>query len=94
MKRGMMNYLVDLGLFLGVVGLGLSGLARWPLPEGGGRGGWLARSRPWGLRRRTWREVHRYLGLAFLSLVPLHLALHWSWIVTTTRRLGRFGSGP
>ncbi len=33
-----------------------------------------------GLHRHQWGEIHRYLSLAFVALLILHLILHWSWI--------------
>lgn len=34
-----------------------------------------------------WEQLHRLASDACVILLGLHLALHWSWIVNTTRRL-------
>ncbi len=38
---------------------------------------------------RLWEQLHRLVSDACVILIGLHLALHWSWIVNTTRRLVR-----
>lgn len=35
---------------------------------------------------RAWRALHTLSSDAVLILVGLHIALHWKWIVTTTKR--------
>jgi cytochrome b len=35
---------------------------------------------------RAWRSLHALAADAILIIVGLHLALHWKWIVTTTKR--------
>jgi hypothetical protein len=37
--------------------------------------------------REAWLVVHKYAGLALTVLVVAHLALHWRWLVTMTRRM-------
>jgi cytochrome b561 len=34
-----------------------------------------------------WRQVHRLATDAAVILTGLHVALHWRWIASTTRRL-------
>jgi hypothetical protein len=34
-----------------------------------------------------WEQLHRLASDACVVLIGLHVALHWSWIVNTTRRL-------
>jgi len=40
----------------------------------------------------AWRQLHSLSSDAFLVLLGLHIALHWSWIVNTVKRL--FGGRP
>ena len=35
----------------------------------------------------VWRELHTLSANSFLFLLGLHIALHWSWIVNTVKRL-------
>jgi len=38
---------------------------------------------------RLWEQLHRLVSDACVILIGLHLALHWNWIVNTSRRLLR-----
>ncbi|ACX52843.1 conserved hypothetical protein [Ammonifex degensii KC4] len=100
MNRSKLNYLVDCLLFLVGLGLAFSGFVRWlVLPGGGGGYGWQwghGGSYGWRLSqeqvflfltRHTWTDIHRYLALALVALVIIHLYLHWSWIVSMTRQI-------
>lgn len=40
-----------------------------------------------GYHRYTWIEIHNWTSVALGVVVLVHLALHWSWIVATTRRI-------
>ena len=69
----------------------VSALVLWlGLPSGGpgrGRGAGLARGRElWGLDRGTWVDVHRWLGLALLVVLAVHVAMHRRWIAGQVRR--------
>jgi len=53
----------------------------------GGRGaGVLEGSDPepikslWGLRRHDWGDWHFWLAVALITIIVLHLVLHWSWV--------------
>jgi len=39
------------------------------------------------MSRHGWSDLHALLGLVFLALLAVHIALHWSWIIGTTRGL-------
>ncbi|MFH0798249.1 MAG: DUF4405 domain-containing protein [Candidatus Woesearchaeota archaeon] len=38
---------------------------------------------------RTISDVHDWSGLAMVLMVFVHLALHWNWIVCTTKNMFR-----
>ena len=35
--------------------------------------------------RVLWVEIHKWVGLALLTGVTLHVVLHWKWLVQMTR---------
>jgi uncharacterized membrane protein len=54
----------------------------WLLSEGGRSG--LA---PLGIVRSTWSDLHTWFSLVMIAGAIVHLALHWEWVVSLTRRL-------
>src|SRR3989304_3725348 len=92
MKRNTLNFLIDLVSLAAMLGLILTGIVmKFILPPGtGGRGGG-ERSELWGLGRHDWGDIHFWLAVSVLSLLVLHVALHWGWVTGTLRRLFRPG---
>lgn len=39
-----------------------------------------------GLTRHTWADIHGTLGILFVGLIALHLALNWNWVVASSKR--------
>ncbi|WP_422393195.1 hypothetical protein [Neomoorella humiferrea] len=37
--------------------------------------------------RHAWVDFHAWLAVIAVVLLVIHIALHWSWIVATTKRL-------
>jgi hypothetical protein len=67
----------------------ITGIAvKFILPAGSG-----ARRALWGLTRHEWGDVHFWLAVALVSLLLLHLALHWQWVCITSLRLSRWNGG-
>lgn len=82
MRKNTINFWLDLASMVLLVALAITGLLMaFILPPGSGG------STLWGLGRHGWGDVHFWLAAALLILVVFHLALHWSWIVCTVRRL-------
>jgi hypothetical protein len=46
-----------------------------------------------GLDRHEWGSIHFWFAVGFLSILTLHLYLHWRWILTVLRGRPREGSG-
>ncbi|MEM2024702.1 MAG: DUF4405 domain-containing protein [Desulfurococcaceae archaeon] len=68
----------------------LSGFALWlALPRGQGHGGFSADGAFLGLGRSSWENIHVVMGLLFLVLTVVHLALNWAWIKGVTKCLVR-----
>lgn len=78
MNRTLINVLVDFTvalLFLGMIATGY--LLRFPLPPSSNKTHSL-----WGLTRHQWGDIHFWISLGLVLMLVVHLALHWSWIVT------------
>lgn len=91
MRRGTLNFVVDVFLLLVMLGMAASGLViKYVLPpgSGGGHGGDAGSGKAlWGLGRHDWGDLHFWLAVALVVLVLIHVALHWAWVCVTTRRL-------
>jgi hypothetical protein len=77
MNRSAINLAVDLAiaaLFLALLATGLT--LAFALPPGTNK-----RLCLWGLSRHQLGNIHLWISLAFVGVVLLHVALHWSWVV-------------
>jgi len=82
------NWLIDLTVLLGGLLASLSGIYFMFLPSGGYRGG---RNPMYGVTllfdRHTWDDLHTWTGVAMIVAAVVHLAIHWQWVKTMTRRV-------
>jgi hypothetical protein len=85
MQRTLLNLLVDLATAVVMLGMVLTGyVIQFALPPGTNKS-WML----WGLTRHEWGQIHVWIATGVLSLILLHVCLHWTWIVTVIRqRLG------
>jgi len=91
MKRTKLNLIIDALLLLCIaviVGIGL--LIKYVLVPGYQR--WEIYERNvnlflWGFDRHQWGTIHFIIGLVFITLLVLHIVLHWPMIVGIYRRL-------
>jgi hypothetical protein len=87
MNRTFLNLAIDTMLaVLFVVMIATGFILRFPLPPGTNRELVL-----WGLTRHEWGGIHFWMSLAIVSMLALHLTLHWQWVTTVVGRrlLGR-----
>jgi len=58
------------------------------LPDGGYQGG---RNPYYGIvilfTRTTWDLIHTWAGVVMIAIAAIHIPLHWSWILTMTKRI-------
>ncbi len=89
MKRGTLNFIVNLISFCVLVALAFTGsIMKWVLPPGtGGHGRTLTGGRGreevkylWSMTRHEWGNIHFILALLFVFLMVVHIILHWTWI--------------
>jgi len=69
---------LNLGLYLSLCALAGTGLLlSFRLPPGsrGGRGLQVL-----GMNRHDWGDIHFWIGMAFLTLILIHLAQNWKWL--------------
>jgi hypothetical protein len=83
------NLALDVVIGIAFVLSTFTGLVRWAAGSGGFQGGRNPdfQSVIMGLSRGTWSDLHTWTSLVMIVGVLIHLILHWSWIVRTTRRL-------
>ena len=84
MRKDTINWLVDIGLIITFILVAVTGIIKFPgllSTFGIGYGN---------LPKAEVSMLHDWSGIAMAVLVIIHLALHWNWIVVTTKRyLGR-----
>jgi hypothetical protein len=88
-RRGKVNFLLDAAILLVALAMVQTGLLlRFVLPPGSRGGAGLSLL---GWNRHEWGDFHFWLAVTLVSLVALHLVLHWDWVYRTvaarTRRL-------
>jgi len=82
MKRTLLNIAIDALAALVMLGMIATGIIiRFTLPPGSGRVLGV-----WGLTRHQWGDLHFWMALAAVAIVVLHLAMHWTWVVSVVRR--------
>jgi hypothetical protein len=79
MKKTTMNYWVDLAIGVSFVSSAISGLV-FVLP-------FDATAGVLGISYQAWNSVHTWSSLALIAGVGAHLALHWKWMVSMTKRM-------
>lgn len=89
MDRNKLNFIIDSLMFTAIGAIGLIGiLMGFVIPRGDGAS--AGQKYLWSLHRHEWGNIHLYLSLVFLSLLVLHIILHWPWIKATISKY--FGS--
>ncbi|MDY7110369.1 MAG: DUF4405 domain-containing protein [Planctomycetota bacterium] len=84
LRKNTLNFIVDLLTLLTILTMIGTGLIMYfTLPPGSGSRGLIL----WGLGRHEWGDVHFWASVALGVLLILHVALHWSWVCGTIRRL-------
>ena len=76
MKRNTLNLTIDTitaCLMGGMIATGL--LLRWVLPAGS-----ASRATLWGWGRHDWGDLHFYLAISIVTVILVHLAMHWRWV--------------
>jgi hypothetical protein len=91
MDKPKLNFVIDALMFLCLMALaGLGFLMKFALPSG--REAWAKYGSnlqfSWlGWDRHDWGDIHLYLAFTLLSLLVLHVILHWQPILSLFKRL-------
>ena len=82
------NWLIDAAVFLSGLLAAITGIYFLFLPVGGYQGG---RNPMYGViflfDRHTWDDLHIWTGIAMIAAAVIHLAFHWQWVKTMTKRI-------
>lgn len=86
MKKTDWKYLVDILMFLSMIGIILLGLLMAFAMKSGPM---VNESEKYflGLHRHQWGNIHLFLSLFFIGMLALHLILEWSWIKGKSQKL-------
>jgi hypothetical protein len=86
MKKTTLKYIIDILLFVSLLGIVLIGLL---LAFAMAKGPAADESAKYflNLHRHQWGDIHLYMSLAFSALAVFHLVLSWSWIKGKTKQL-------
>jgi Domain of unknown function (DUF4405) len=86
-KQTQKHWWINAALFTSAVLAALSGIYFLYMPTGGFQGG---RNPLYNVQilftRQTWDDLHTWGGVAMIVAAVIHLALHWSWVVSMARR--------
>jgi hypothetical protein len=86
-KQTQKNWWIDATLFGSALIAALSGINFLFLPSGGYQGG---RNPYYNVTvlfsRSTWDDLHTWGGVAMIAAALIHLAIHWPWVTSMTRR--------
>ncbi len=98
MKRTTLNYIIDFIGLINLLCLAVTGfIIKYILPPGtggghgygyrGGRGPAEEIKDLWSLTRHQWGDIHFYFSVAFITLILLHIILHWTWIKNCSKSI-------
>jgi hypothetical protein len=86
-KQTQKHWWIDVALFISAILAALSGIYFLYTPRGGFQGG---RNLLYNVQiifsRQTWDDLHTWGGVAMIVVAFVHLAVHWSWVVSMARR--------
>jgi hypothetical protein len=98
MNKAAVGFWSNVCLFFAFISLAFTGaVMEWGFSHGGAGKGWQggrgalegageASSRFFlGIHKSEWGEIHFILALVLVSLVLVHLILHWNWIVCSVK---------
>lgn len=89
MNKTKLNYALDMVIAVSFLMSASTGIAFLVMGSGGYQGGRNAHFATTfiGLDRTIWNDLHTLASLVMIAGIVVHLALHWNWIVCTTRRI-------
>jgi len=90
MKKIRLNFFVDFSMFLCMVCLAISGIIqKYVLPPARGTRRGLGPEEWMGWTRHDWDDVHFWIAVVAVTLLFVHIILHWRWIVCRFKDLFR-----
>jgi hypothetical protein len=92
MSKVRLMYAVVAASFVAFLVEAVSGFVLWlalPNGSGGGRGRGGFGGESFIFDRHTWLHIHDLFAVVLVLLIAVHVAMHWRWIVRTSRTLLR-----
>lgn len=87
-RRTRVNWVLDAAVFISALSAGLSGIYFLGFPSGGFQGG---RNLLYGTTilfdRQMWSDMHTWGSVALIIAITIHLAYHWNWVKSISRKL-------
>jgi len=91
MKKSTLNFIINAILFLAMAAItGIGFLIKYVLIPGSERWDKYGENvdlSVWGMDRHEWAYIHLIIGFVILSLVLLHIVLHWNMVINVYHRL-------
>ncbi len=82
MRKNTVHFVLDALSLVGMLAVAGTGLLmRFTLPPGS------SGKTVWGLGRHDWGGIHFWIAVGLVAMVTLHVALHWTWVCASLRRL-------
>jgi hypothetical protein len=92
MRSNLVNFALDAVLLATMLVLISTGaLLKFVLPPGSRGGAGLSL---WGWSRHEWGDLHFFAATVLVSLICLHLILHWQWVCAMLLRWLHPGASP
>jgi len=81
MSRMRINFIVDSIAFVLFISLTVTGIIiHYLLPSGSGHFLTI-----WDMNRHEWGQIHFWMAAALLTMMVLHIFLHWRWVICTIK---------
>ena len=86
MGRTRIRLFVVVLLLILVLFLAMSGSIMWfAFPDNGENGHDAVEATFWSLSQHDWTVPHRWVAIALLAVIIIHIVINWKWLVSTVR---------
>ena len=88
------RFFVVVILFILALFQAMTGLIMWlAFPENSENGHDAVEATFWSLSQHAWAVPHRWVAIALLAVIIIHLVINWKWLVSTVRGLRKPAGG-
>ena len=87
MDKTELNYIIDILMGISFTITAVAGLIIFIfLPSGIKQGSY---QHFLGISKQVWINIHNFSGVVLITIILVHLALHWDWILRMTKKILR-----